>query len=149
MRVFLFFISTIIIVSSCNQNISHLLQKKQDSLFNILHFQIIEFKTLSKQNKQNFIISDSLSSKDSLLYEQLMLNYNKALSTIDSIQMMLPNIISESDSLLKNTKVYDTIIINRLNYLVYINKNYLKEYYKAHGIIEQNKKLLEIVINPH
>lgn len=133
-----------IVFSSCKEQYSEQQQKKQDSLFTILHFQIMNLKTFSKPNTYHFAKPDSLFAADSVLYQSLIINYTKAFNVIDSILHITPKIISESDTLFKYSTTYDTAITNRLNYLIEHNKNYIQEYYKASAIIEQNEKLIKL-----
>ncbi|HPQ08968.1 MAG TPA: hypothetical protein PK995_07040 [Bacteroidia bacterium] len=113
--------------------------KQQDSLVNVLKYQISELKNLPSIEKISFQKMDSLSLKDSLFIQYLQVNYQNAINTMDSIRLIFPKLFSESDTILKYSSVQDTSIIRRLNYLTQLNENYISEYYKALGISEAYK----------
>jgi PBP1b-binding outer membrane lipoprotein LpoB len=113
--------------------------KQQDSLVNVLKYQVSELKNLPNIDKISFQKMDSLSLKDSLFIQYLQVNYQNAINTMDSIRLIFPKVFSESDTILKYSSVQDTSIIRRLNYLTQLNKNYISEYYKALGISEAYK----------
>jgi len=123
---------------ACNSSINPQI-KQQDSLVNVLKYQISELKNLPNIDKISFQKMDSLSSKDSLFIQYLQVNYQNSINTMDSIRLIFPNIFSECDTILKYSSIHDTSIIRRLNYLTQLNENYISEYYKALGISEAYK----------
>ncbi len=142
MKCFFLLLFWTLFASSCKEN--NLGQKRQqDSLYTVLHCQITELSCLPKQEKEYFLLKDTLSQQDSALYEDIYSNYKRALDAMDSIQMFLPSIIAEHDTLAKYIEIQDTNVNSRLKYLILLSQNYIKEYYKSMAIIEQNKILLK------
>ncbi|MCX7728024.1 MAG: hypothetical protein N2203_00995 [Bacteroidia bacterium] len=137
-----YFLSFVVLLS-CRQKGSHL-KNEQDSLFVVVHTQMELLKQLPKFQKDNFFLKDTLSSQDSLLYQNLVFNYQKSLQTMDSVQFLLKSIQAECDTLNKYRAFTDTSLIQRLKYITHINQNYLQEFYKAYSIAEQNKAVLQI-----
>lgn len=139
--VFIFFLY------SCQEGAEDI-QKTQDSLFIVLHIQYNILKQLPKYKPNNFQLTDSLSSRDSVLYNYLLSNYHIAIQTIDTIQFTLNKLFNEIDTLNKYIALQDTAIINRLKYLTLLQQNYIREYYKAASIAEQNNILLQLISKP-
>ena len=117
----------------------------QDSLIIILKTQIKTLQEVPVYSKEKFSLNDTLSYKDSLLYNTVLQNYELAINTMDSIRHILPQIINESNQLTPFSNIQDTQLIHRLEYLTKINALYLEEYQKASAIAEQNKALLKIL----
>ncbi|GIV27395.1 MAG: hypothetical protein KatS3mg027_1209 [Bacteroidia bacterium] len=135
-----------ILFFSCNNAPTSTSQ--QDSLKVVLKTQLYQLKQLSSIKSQSFSINDTVSSTDSLLFLNIFHNYTLAISSIDSINLILPQVFSESDSLLKYSS-NDTNIIQRLKYLTLINHQYYQEYLKASAIAEQNEILLQHFSSPN
>jgi hypothetical protein len=139
MKSFYFYsIISAFLLYACNSSTNPQI-KQQDSLVNVLKYQISELKNLPNIEKISFQKMDSLSLKDSLLIHYLQVNYQNAINTMDSIRLICPKLFSESDTILKYSSVQDTSIIRRLNYLTQLNENYISEYNKALGISEAYK----------
>jgi len=120
-------------------------RSSQDSLIIILKTQIKTLQEVPVYSKEKFSLNDTLSYKDSLLYNTVLQNYELAINTMDSIRHILPQIINESNQLTPFFNIQDTQLIHRLEYLTKINALYLEEYQKATAIAEQNKTLLKIL----
>lgn len=132
-------------LSSCKEN-STSTQKNQDSLFVVLHTQIRNFQSLPVIEKKSFS-HDSLSAKDSILFNHLYNNYNHAVTVMDSIRHLFNLTKSEIDTLEKYRNIKDSAYLNRLKYLNNIQQNYIQEYFKSISIAEQNKALLQLLSN--
>ena len=86
---------------------------------------------------------DSLSSADSMLYQNMTHNYLHTMTIIDSIQSIIPKLMAEYDTLLKYKTEHDSALLHRLKYLITINQLYISEYYKASALSEYNQIFLQ------
>ncbi len=118
-----------------------------DSLTIVLKTQIHLFKSLPSFTPHTYSISDTLSHNDSILFQYLHHNYSLAISVMDSIQKILPQLHSEADTLLKLPPTNDTTVIQRLSYLSQLHHSYYEEYLKANTIVQQNDLLLKALLS--
>lgn len=138
---FLFYLP-LCIFFSCTQHPSSY-HTSSDSLITILHYQISVLKSVPTHSKNIPPLPDSLSSADSMLYQDITHNYLNATSIIDSIQSIIPKLIAEYDTLSKYKNVNDSALLNRLKYLSTVNQHYISEYYKALALAEYNHLFLQ------
>lgn len=118
-----------------------------DSLTIVLKTQIHLFKYLPSFTPHTYSISDTLSHNDSVLFQYLHHNYSLAISVMDSIQKILPQLHSEADTLLKLPPTNDSAVIRRLSYLSQLHHSYYEEYIKANTIAQQNDLLLKALLS--
>ncbi|RME16764.1 MAG: hypothetical protein D6799_04580, partial [Bacteroidetes bacterium] len=98
---------TLLFIMSCRLANEHQ-TGTQDSLLVVLNTQMFLLKQLPALEKEDFLLKDSLSYTDSILYQNILINYQKATSTADSIRMLVKNTLAECDTLNKYRTIKDT-----------------------------------------